>query len=169
MVMSDGLQSVTYLGYEFAFVPMAPNKASDLQVGIASKKIKKIKTRIALSLFDYCKNKDYSLLKSRLRFIASNYRIGQDSGSGNLYAGIHYNHSMIDSSRLADLNSIDSFVRHAIFSKKGSLGKRLSTLLDINQKRELCRFSLLHGHQQKIVRTFEASEFYKIKSIWNHV
>lgn len=169
VVMSDGLQCVTYLGYEFTYVPAGPKKASDLQVGIASKKIKKIKTRIALSLFDYCKNKNYDLLKNRLRFIASNYRIGQDSGSGNLYAGIHYNHSMIDPTRLADLKSIDGFIRSAVFSKNGSLGKRLSPLLDISQRRELCRFSVFHGHQHKIVRAFEASEFCEIKSIWNHV
>lgn len=169
VVMSNGAQCVTYLGYEFTYVQAGANKASELQAGIASKKIEKIKTRIALSLFDYCKNQNYELLKNRLRFIASNYRIGQDSGSGNLYAGIHYNHSMIDKARLADLRSIDGFIRSAIFSKKGSLGKRLNPLLDIRQRRELCRFSLFHGHQHKIVRAFEPSEFYDIKSIWNHV
>ncbi len=169
VITSNGKQCISYLVYEFDFGSAGQNKASELRVGIAEKKLKKIKTRIALSLFDYCKNRNYELLKNRLRFIASNYRIGQDSGSCNLYAGIYYNHSMIDSSRLDDLRLIDDFIRRAVFSKTGSLGKRLNPLLNMNQRRELCCFSLVHGHKHKIVRGFEASEFYNIKSIWNHV
>ena len=119
VVVSDGRQCITYLGYEFNYVPISAKKASKLEVGIASKKIKKIKTRIALSLFDFCKHKNYDLLKNRLKFISSNYQIGDDSSSGKLYAGIHYNHSLIDLSRLYDLRSIDEFVRRAVFSKKG--------------------------------------------------
>jgi len=169
VMMSDGMQSITYLGYEFGYVSLNVNRASKLQVGIASKKIKKIKTRIMLALFEYCKDHDYDILKMRLKFIASNYRIGQESSAGNLYAGIHYNHSLIDEARLDDLRLIDGFVRSAIFSKNGSLGKKLHPLLSMAQRRELCGLSLFHGHQKKVVRTFEPSEFYKIKSVWNYV
>lgn len=169
VTVSDGGQSITYLGYEFNYVTASANKPSNLEVGIAFKKIQKIKTRIAISLFDYCKSKNYDLLKNRLKFISSNYQIGQDSDRGKLYAGIHYNHSLIDPSRLSDLKSIDDFVRRAIFSKKGALGKRLGPLLTVNQRRELCQLSLFHGHQKKIVRQFQDPEFRDIKSIWNHV
>lgn len=169
IVAPMGQNSVTYLGYEFSFISTNQNKPSTLQVGIAPKKIKKIKTRVALSLFDFCKNKNYALLKNRLKFLASNYLISQNNGSGNLYAGIYYNHSMIDEARQLDLVEIDKFIRHSVFAKNGSLGKRLGLLLTTEQKRELCQFSLLHGYQQKIVRTFDPGQFYEIKSIWNHV
>lgn len=169
VLMSNGMQAVTYLGYEFNYVSRNPNKPSELQVGIALKKIKKIKTRIMLALFDFCKSHDYELLKRRLKFIASNYRIGQETNSGNLYAGIHYNHSLIDEARLQDLQLIDGFVRKAVFSKSGSLGKKLHPLLTMEQRRELCGLSLLHGHQKKVVRPFEPTEFYQIKSVWNYV
>ena len=75
---SDGGTSVTYLGYEFDFLCANKDKPTKLQVGIAAKKIKKIKTRIMLALFEYCKTKDFLLLKSRLTFLASNYNIGKD-------------------------------------------------------------------------------------------
>lgn len=168
VAVSDGKQCITYLGYEFNYVSDGPGKSSKLEVGIASKKIQKIKTRIAMSLFDFCKDKNYALLKNRLKFISSNYQIGENSGSGKLYAGIHYNHSLIDSSRLSDLHGVDDFVRRAIFSKKGALGKRLGPLLTIEQRRELCQLSLFHGHQNKIVRSFDRAEFHEIKKIWNH-
>lgn len=169
VTVSDGKQCITYLGYEFNYISDGLNKPSNLEVGIASKKIQKIKTRIAMSLFEFCKVQNYNLLKNRLRFISSNYQIGEDSGSGKLYAGIHYNHSLIDTSRLSDLRAIDEFVRRAIFSKKGALGKRLGPLLTMAQRRELCQLSLFHGHQKKIVRPFKRSEFREIKNIWNHV
>lgn len=169
VTVSDGTQSFTYLGYEFFYVANGPNKPSKLEVGIAAKKIQKIKTRIAISLFDFCNNKNFNLLKNRLKFISSNYQIGQDSGNGKLYAGIYFNHSLIDESRLSDLQSIDDFIRRAVFSKKGTLGKRLNPLLTLNQRRQLCQLSLYHGHQKKIVRSFEASEFREVKIIWNHV
>lgn len=169
VIVSDGKQCITYLGYEFNYVSDGPNKSSNLEVGIAFKKIQKIKTRIAMSLFDFCKIQNYDLLKDRLKFISSNYQIGEDSGSGKLYAGIHYNHSLIDASRLSDLRAIDDFVCRAIFSKKGALGKRLGPLLTMDQRRELCQLSLFHGHQKKIVRPFARSEFHQIKNIWNHV
>lgn len=166
---SDGANGVTYLGYDFSFQPGPEKKPSELLVGIAQKKIKKIKTRIALSLFEFCKNKDYDLLRNRFKFLASNFKIREDSASGNLYAGVYFNHSLIDSARLKDLYDIDSFLRRSVFSTKGSLGKKLNPLLTIEQKRELCRFSLAHGHQEKIVRPFDSNEFCTIKSVWNHV
>lgn len=169
VVVSDGKQCITYLGYEFNYLSDGPQKSSRLEVGVAPKKIQKIKTRIALALFDFCKTKNYDLLKNRLKFLSSNYRIGEDSGSGKLYAGIHFNHSLIDASRLSDLKEIDNFVRKAIFSRKGSLGRGLAPLLNMDQRRELCQLSLFHGYKKKIVRPFARSEFREIKAVWNHV
>lgn len=169
VVVSDGKQCITYLGYEFNYLSDGPQKSSRLEVGVAPKKIQKIKTRIALALFEFCKTKNYDLLKNRLKFLSSNYRIGEDSGSGKLYAGIHFNHSLIDASRLSDLKEIDNFVRKAIFSRKGSLGRGLAPLLNMDQRRELCQLSLFHGYKKKIVRPFARSEFREIKAVWNHV
>ncbi|MFM0013003.1 RNA-directed DNA polymerase [Paraburkholderia sediminicola] len=169
VVTSDGNSSVTYLGYEFSFLSTGQAKPSRLCVGIAAKKIRKLKTRIALALFDFCKNEDFYLLKKRISFLSSNYKIGKDSERGNLYAGIHYNHSLIDDERLKDLEGIDEYLRKSLFSKKGSLGKKLSTLLTDAQRRELCSISMLQGFKRKIVRSFTPTEFRVIKGAWAHV
>lgn len=166
---SDGGSSVTYLGYEFNFLCVNKDKATKLQVGIAVKKIKKIKTRIMLALFEYCNTKDFFLLKSRITFLASNYNIGKDSARGKLYAGVHFNHLLIDNERHCDLNEIDDFLRKALCSKRGSLGRRLVPLLSANQRRELLKISLMQGFQQKIVRPFKPEHLLEIKRVWAHV
>ncbi|CAM3275711.1 Reverse transcriptase (RNA-dependent DNA polymerase) [Pseudomonas gessardii] len=166
---SDGGSSVTYLGYEFDFKSNSKDKATKLQVGIASKKIKKIKTRIMLALFDYCQTKNYLLLKSRLTFLASNYNIGKDSARGKLYAGVHFNHLLVDKERYGDLTDIDSFLRKAICSAKGSLGRKLSPLLSAPERRELMKISLMQGFQKQIVRAFAPDHLLEIKRIWAHV
>jgi hypothetical protein len=169
VVASDGGSSVTYLGYEFDFVTLNKDKAPKLQVGIAAKKIRKIKTRIILALFDYCKSRNYLLLKSRLTFLASNYNIGKDSARGKLYAGVHFNHLLIDEERHSDLQGIDSFLCKSLNSAKGSLGKKLRPLLSMEQRRELMRISLMQGYRQQIVRSFQPDHLLEIKRAWAHV
>ncbi|EKG41337.1 hypothetical protein Pav013_2686 [Pseudomonas syringae pv. avellanae str. ISPaVe013] len=166
---NDGSSHVTYLGYEFDFTSANKDKPTKMQVGIASKKIKKIKTRIMLALFDFCQTKNYSLLKSRLTFIASNYNIGKDSSRGNLYAGVHFNHLLIDETRHTDLIGIDKFLCNAICSRKGSLGKKLHPLLSNTERRELMKISLMQGFQKKIVRVFTPEKLLEIKRVWAHV
>jgi len=169
VVTSDGNLAVTYLGYEFSFLSTGQGKPSRLSVGIAQKKIRRLKTRIALAFFEFCKNNDFHLLKKRILFLSSNYKIGKNSERGNLYAGIHYNHSLIDDERLKDLEDIDQYLRKLLFSKRGSLGKKLSTLLTDAQRRELCSISMLQGFKLKIVRSFTPTEFRAIKGAWAHV
>ncbi len=166
---SDGGSSVTYLGYEFDFTSSNKDKPTKLQVGIASKKIKKIKTRIMLTLFDYCRTKNYVLLKSRLTFLASNYNIGKDSVRGKLYAGVHYNHLLIDKERHNDLMDIDKFLCKSLCSVNGSLGRKLNPLLSAAERRELMKISLMQGFQQQIVRAFAPDHLLEIKRVWSHV
>lgn len=166
---SDGGSNVTYLGYEFDFVSPNRDKATKLQVGIAAKKIRKIKTRIMLALFDYCRSENYPLLKSRLTFLASNYNIGKDSNRGKLYAGVHFNHMLIDTERHGDLTNIDTFLCRALCSSKGSLGRRLHPLLSASRRRELMKISLMQGYTKKIVRVFTPDHLLEIKRIWAHV
>ncbi|WP_323614706.1 antiviral reverse transcriptase Drt3a [Pseudomonas putida] len=166
---SDGKSSVTYLGYEFNFVTPNKDKATKLEVGIAKKKIKKIKTRIILALTDYCTTRNYLLLKARLTFLASNYNIGRDAARGKLYAGVHFNHLLIDKERHDDLNDIDKFLCQCICSKQGSLGRKLYPLLSMGERRELMRISLMQGYQNKIVRNFKPERLLEIKRIWAHV
>lgn len=166
---SDGGSSVTYLGYEFDFKSFNKDKPTKLQVGIATKKIKKIKTRIMLALFEFCRTKDYALLKSRLTFLASNYNIGKDTARGKLYAGVHFNHLLIDPERHDDLKQIDTFLCKSLCSAKGSLGRRLNPLLTASERRDLMKISLMQGFQEQIVRVFAPDHLLEIKRVWAHV
>ena len=159
---------ITFLGYEFCYTKFHDKHPATLVVGVAEKKIKKTKTRIARALFDFCQNKNFELLQKRLTFLTSNFKIGKEKVDGNLYAGAYFNNSLIDEARLTDLQSIDLYLRKAVYSKNGSLGSRLSLLLDNTQRRRLCRLSIQSGYEQKIVRKFTAGDFSEIKAAWNH-
>lgn len=160
--------SIVYLGYEFSFISKGQNRPSSLSVGISKKKINRLKSRVTLALFEFCKTQNYRLLKSRLTFLASNYKIKEKQNAGNLYAGIFFNNQLIDDDRLQDLKEIDEFINRAIFSRTGSLGKKLYPLLTNQKRRELCRISLLSGFKNKIVRPFTPNELRIIKSVWPH-
>lgn len=160
--------SVSYLGYEFSYITKRANKPSSLEVGIAPKKISKIKTRIMLALLDYSKTTDFHLLNLRIKFLTSNYRIASNGEQGNLYAGVYFNHKLVDKTREADFTNLDSFLRASILSKKGTLGKKLAGTLDNAQRRTLCKLSFKRGHEMSIVRNFSPEEMMRIKAAWRH-
>lgn len=159
---------LTYLGYDFVFRSLNEKSVPRVSVRIAQKKIKKIKTRIALSLFDYLRNGDYQLLKDRFTFLSSNYTLENEKATGKLYSGIYYNYRFIDNSAINALTELDIFLRKAVFSRKSSLGKRLSCQLTRARRNELCSQSFLSGYTQRIVRNFSHSDLNNIKRIWAH-
>ena len=159
---------LTFLGYEFCYTDFDEKRPATLVVGVAEKKIRKTKTRIARALFDYCQNKNFELLRKRITFLTSNFKIGKERVDGSLYAGAYFNNSLIDEARLPDLQAIDDFLRKAIHAKNGSLGSRLAPLLNNTQRRELCRLSIQSGYEKKIVRKFTVGDFSEIKAAWNH-
>lgn len=161
--------TIDYLGYEFKFLPKHANKASALEVGISQRKIKRIKTRIILALTNFSKNENFDLLLARVKFLTSNYRIASDGEQGNLYAGVHFNHMLVDTTRVSDFIALDKFLQSSIFCKRGSLGKRLFNKLNDAQRQELCRYSFKEGHTKKIVRKFTHEQMQQISAAWRHV
>ncbi len=165
-ISTEKVKVVTYLGYQFKFVNY---KKHDVQVSISPQKIKKIKTRIILALRDYIKNRSFDLLLLRIKFLSSNYRVSGKKQNNTLYSGIYYNYRHIDVNGLDGLADIDDFLKKAIFSKRGTLGKKLSMLLTEDQKRILCSHSIKLGHEKIMHRNFKSSELKEIKRTWNYV
>ena len=169
VVSSDSSSGISYLGYHFDFKSLGKDKPCKLEVGVSEKKIKKIKTRVCRALFEYCRTLNFALLKRRLIFLASNYDVGKDSEKGRLFAGVYFNNHLLDRQRFRDLEGIDKFIQCCVFSRSGSLGRALAGKLNQNQRRELCRISLMHGFQEKVVRKFSPEELLEIKGAWAHV
>jgi hypothetical protein len=164
-VSAGTVDRLSYLGYEFTF---PTDLKQTLQISIPKKKLNKIKTRVILALVDYIKTRDYALLLSRFRFLASNFRISGSKQVGILYSGVYFNHRHIDKTSIAAFSDIDAFVRSAVFSKAGSLGRRLYPLLTKAQRAELCSNSLREGHELPKFRDFTNKELKRIMEAWNH-
>ena len=86
---NNSRNSLTYLGYEFKY-----DSERKIVISIAPNKIKKIKTRIVISFFDFIKNKDYSLLEKRIKYLTGNC-LFEENRSGPLFTGIYYNYKRI--------------------------------------------------------------------------
>lgn len=164
----SGRKHLTFLGYDFHFRNSPHLAGSRLTVCISERKIKKIKTRIALSLFAFIKKPNYDLLKSRIAFLSSNFTLSNEKSSGELYSGIYYNYRFIDERSKSALADLDIFLCKALHSKTGSLGKKLSMRLNPLQRRELCQYSFVSGFESRILKRFSHPELREIKGIWSH-
>lgn len=83
-----------YLGYSFKTIYNKKKRCNYVIVKVATKKINKIKRRIAKSFVQYASKKDLQLLIDRLLYLSS-VKILDESESGVLYAGNTYNYQEI--------------------------------------------------------------------------
>ncbi|MCP1674098.1 hypothetical protein J2T57_001197 [Natronocella acetinitrilica] len=156
-----------YLGYRFNF-SSAPNGPSTskptpktVEVTIAQKKIKKIKTRLARAFVDYTITEDYSLLVDRVRFLTGTFPITRRAAAGRLKGGNHFNYSRLTDS--CALRELDDFKSRLVYSRRGTLGKRLSPLLTRDQKNRLARISFQYGYANAVLHRFTRRRIYDIK------
>lgn len=149
---------LSYLGYKFW------KEKDKLKICIADNKIKKIKTRVIQSYLDYFKNKNFSLLEKRIKFLTGNYSIRKNKSGTELKAGIHYNYFQIND--ITGLMNLDHFHKKIIFSEKKAFGKKICKHLDNTKKNKLKKYTFLSGHQNKIYTSFSNEEMKLIVSCW---
>lgn len=170
---------IDYLGYKFfkSHTTKSPQKCSNckidltkpkketrLYVSIADKKVKKIKSRITLSLVEYIKDGDFNTLLNRIQFLTGNYSIKKSSEGTELRAGIYFNYSQI--SDLSKLDELNIYYRKLLFCKNGSLGRKLRGRLTTMQISQLNKFCFKAGFNNKTYTAFKFEEMDKIVSCW---
>lgn len=151
-----------FLGYKFQIRNCWNNKNNDfkkefrkVRLGIADKKVKKIKTRLVKSFLDYKRNTDFPLLNKRILFLTKNYII-QKNGR-KVKSGIYYNYSLIDDAEsLLILDDLDKFLRLQI---------NLSTL-NREDKFKLYRARFKTGFEKKQIVSFSLFDLKQIKRYW---
>src|SRR5690606_24101140 len=138
-----------YLGYKFVFTDSCKKSKSEFKdkeivVTIASKKVKKYKTRIVFSFLDFLKNNDFELLEDRIKFLTGNYPIKMNPSEGTiLYAGLYYNYPFINDENI--LIELTTFLRKLINSKNKNLGVKINAAFSSDQKEQLSKYSFLSG------------------------
>jgi len=160
-----------YLGYKFVFTNSCKKSKSEfkdknIEVSIASKKVKKYKTRIVHSFLDFLKNNDFSLLEDRIKFLTGNYPIKRNPSEGTiLFAGLYYNYPFINDEKI--LIELTTFLRKLINSKSKSLGIKINAAIASNQKEELSKYSFLSGWKNRKVNSdFRPERVKQIKQCW---
>ncbi|WP_300689487.1 antiviral reverse transcriptase Drt3a [Chryseobacterium sp.] len=156
--------NIEYLGYKFYLDEQEIKREKKLQISIADKKIKKIKTRIIKSYLDYCINNDFELLKKRVKFLTGNYGISKTNDGSTLKAGIHFNYTHL--SNLSILKELNIFHKKIIYSKKGSIGIKLTTKLSTAQRNTLKKHCFIAGYKNKTYNSFSYVEMGKIIKCW---
>jgi hypothetical protein len=171
------LLSFDYLGYQFRVRnPLKSetkkiNKDGDLlrnvEIDIAAKKIKKIKTRLVRSFLEFSKSGDWSLLKDRVAFLTQNFSVYNPKAGGKKIAGIFYSYPLAKEFS-PGLMELDSFLRNATLAKRGRLLASTSGLLSGQQRRALLRYSFSRGHASKSFVHFSPQRIREIQSCWLH-
>lgn len=156
--------NIEYLGYKFSLNENENNRENKLQISIADKKIKKIKTRIIKSYLDYINNSDFDLLKKRVKFLTGNYGISKSNDGSILKAGIHFNYTHINNFNI--LKELNIFHKKIIYSKKGSIGVKLNAKLSDVQKDVLKKHCFLAGHRNKTYNSFSYVQMGQIIKCW---
>lgn len=155
--------SLQYLGYKFWFEGKDKNRK--LVVSIADRKVNKTKSRIVWAMLDFIKNKDFDLLKLRIKFLTGNFIIREGIDCSHLKAGIFYSYHHLNNFSI--LQELDTFLHSIVNSKKSSFGKKLSSVINISQKNEILKYSFYFGFQNKVTHCFSYNELAKIEKCWS--
>lgn len=162
-------QCFDFLGYRFSRYKKTGNNKTEnvfiVNIGIAPKKLKKIKTKIIKCLLDFKKTKDIILLKDRLLFLTANYplktarqKTSKYEKVGALHGGIAYNYPIV--SEMSCLKELDTFLYQAI-----QLSYKFG--LSYDQKNLLRKYSFVVGFCRHITRRFKLERLKQIKLCWD--
>ncbi|QCB37847.1 RNA-directed DNA polymerase [Sphingobium sp. PAMC28499] len=174
-------QSIEYLGYDFHVSEKierdTPNPRQ-ISVCIADSKIKKMKSRIILSLKDFRKNPDPALLVDRIKFLTSNYSVRRTGinvigPKRSVRSGIFFNYNLCKSADIPEvpdykksLKHLDGFLNSIIFSPNSEFFAATSTKLSHLHKQMIKECSFLKGFEVPMMAKFKPQRIGAIKSAW---
>lgn len=147
-------QGLEFLGY-LIFSKNNKNKPNTVDVKIATNKVNKIKTRIALSFLEYKKNLNLKLLKDRIYFL-STLCVVKKNKNGTVLEGNAYNYMY--ATDFSDLKNIDGFYLSLI--EKSRYG------FTSTEERELKMISFYRMAKNKKVMKLTRKKALVIKEAW---
>lgn len=151
-----------YLGYKF-WIEMQEKKKI-INISIADKKINKTKTRLVLALLEYCRRRDFELLKLRIKFLTGNFVIRKGEDCSDLKAGIFYNYPHLNDKNV--LKNLDTFLHTILNSHNNSFGRKMNGALNTSQKNVLSKYSFNFGYDKRVTHCFSYDDISKIENCW---
>jgi hypothetical protein len=171
-----------YLGYRFSVSDLAKgDRPKNVRVSLSQRKVSKLKTRIILSFKRFHKDKNYFLLRDRLRFLSGNYRvrrfgISAVKTSTHIKSGIYYSYrqcgayaaSKISPYDGRELKELDGFYFSLINSPKSRFSWLLKSRLSPQQYDELRSISFFQGFSKRIAIRLTPPQVREIKAAWKN-
>lgn len=170
--LPENLISFDYLGYKFSVkepVFLNNKRPGDhnrlVEVDIARRKVKKIKTRIVRSILDFGKNHDWALLRDRIAYLTQNFSVYNPKAGGKKLAGIYHSYPLLTEGAAA-LSEMDRFLRNAVLAKAGRVFSKKS--LSASQRHRLLAYSFVTGHKKRGFVHFSGQRISQIQACWMH-
>lgn len=171
-----------YLGYRFSFYNhIGDSKPRQINVSIAEKKIKRLKSRIICSFKAYAKHQNFGLLLDRLRFLSSNYfayRSGVTTIKTSPYvrSGIYYNYTLCGTYKASapkkhscnELKALDAFFHDLLKGKNSTFSHLFSAPASAAQLAELEKVSFFKGYDKKMTVKISPDRVNLIKAAWRN-
>ncbi|OYY75727.1 MAG: hypothetical protein B7Y43_18380 [Sphingomonas sp. 28-62-20] len=160
-----------FLGYRFT-VNRPERRRVDSRIGrqvmldIAPSKVRRIKTRIALSLVQFKKDHSYADLVARIRLLTSNFNF-IDRGTGvRRVAGIYFNYPLVDFDRSTALPSLDKFLRNSVLSNHPK--NHVYPAVTAAERRGLAQLSFSDGFKDRRFFSFGPARLVELTACWSH-
>ena len=145
-----------YLGYAFK------RNGDVLDVSIADKKIKVIKTRLTKSFVRFAKDRDFTQLKLRIKFLTGNFTLYQADTLLPIKVGLFFNYKQ--ATNTVCLDELDKYYQRLLHCRTGKLGRRI--VLSKAQLKDLEKYSFRFGYDKHVNHHFTDDQIGMIKNCW---
>jgi hypothetical protein len=160
-----------FLGYQYSVCEPAKNNDDRqpfriVHLDIAESKVKKIKTRMTRTLISYCRNRNFELLETRLKFLTSNFSVLDADRERKRLAGIFYNYHRVDPNSSKALKELDNYLKKLALSGHGPVFDEFFCKTTVAQRRRLLRFSFDRGFREKTFMHFSGQTLKLVQECW---
>ena len=159
-----------FLGYNFSVSKAYQNKDNNIirsvKIDIAASKVRRIKTRIALSLIRFKSDGNFDMLLARFRLLTSNFTFVDKQTGRRRVSGIYYNYPLVDPSTSKSLLDLDKFVRSAVLSPH--MRNKLRPALTKKDRQRLLRMTFLSGFKKRRFFNFSPKQIAELKDCWEY-
>ena len=157
--------SFDYLGYGFRI--KKTEEIREVIIDLASGKKNRFKKRIIKAFIDFSKTNNFRFLEARIKFLTSNYLIGDRRRSTKKRTGIYYNYQMVNTH--LSFQELDNFITTICCNgrvQQNLLGKSIQ--MTANQRTKILRCSFVKGHSERIFYKVTRKSIGKIKRRWGY-
>ena len=147
---------LVYLGYTFKKI------GSKVDVSIEDKKINVIKTRLTKSFVRFAKDRNFNLLKLRIKFLTGNFTLYQADTLLPIKVGLFFNYKQ--ATNIVSLDKLDKYYQKLLHCRTGKLGSHIAlTKLEL---KDLEKYSFRFGYENHVNHHFTNDQMDMITNCW---